>query len=97
MTKERDHVVVVTGASRGIGRGIAKVFGERGSTVYVVGRTQAGGSQRSLSGTALTGTIHGVAAEVTAAGGQGIAVACDMAKDEQIRALFDQVRHQSGT
>jgi NAD(P)-dependent dehydrogenase (short-subunit alcohol dehydrogenase family) len=96
MTKEKKLVVVVTGASRGIGRGIARVFGRRGATVYVVGRSQVKGAQRSPGGAELSGTIHEVAAEVTATGGNGVAVACDMAHDDQIRALFDRVARESG-
>ena len=96
MTKEKKLVVVVTGASRGIGRGIARVFGRRGATVYVVGRSQVKGTQRSPGGAELSGTIHEVAAEVTAAGGNGVAFACDMARDDQIRALFDRVARESG-
>jgi NAD(P)-dependent dehydrogenase (short-subunit alcohol dehydrogenase family) len=96
MTNGEDQVVVVTGASRGIGRGIARVFGRRGATVYVVGRSQVVDAQRSPGGAVLGGTIHQVASEVTAAGGRGIAVAYDMAVDDQIRVLFDQVRRDSG-
>jgi len=96
MTEATKLVAVVTGASRGIGRGMALAFAERGATVYVVGRTTVSGTQVSLGGKPLPGSIHEVADEVTAAGGHGIAVACDMADDEQIRALFEQVKRESG-
>lgn len=68
-----DHkpVAVVTGASRGAGRGIAHALGAHGCTVYVTGRTQAGDES------ALAGTIQGTAEMVTEAGGQGIAVRVD--------------------
>ena len=83
-------VAVVTGASRGAGRGIAVALGTHGCTVYVTGRSaQAGDSP-------LSGTIHETAAAVTAAGGKGIAVRVDHADDAQVKALFDQVQRDQG-
>jgi NAD(P)-dependent dehydrogenase (short-subunit alcohol dehydrogenase family) len=84
---EAATVAVVTGASRGAGRGIAIALGMHGCTVYVTGRTQTPGDA------SLPGTIHETAEAVTAAGGKGIAVRVDHGEDEQIRALFDRVRH----
>lgn len=83
-------VAVVTGASRGVGKGVAVGLGTQGATVYVTGRTlQAGAS-------AGPGSIVETAEAVTAAGGQGIAVACDHAADAQVQALFRQVERESG-
>jgi hypothetical protein len=93
---ETNLVAVVTGASRGIGRGIAIALGERGATVYVVGRTASDDTPRGAGEAVLPGTIHDAAAAVTAAGGQGIAVACDLADDAQIVALFERVQRESG-
>jgi NAD(P)-dependent dehydrogenase (short-subunit alcohol dehydrogenase family) len=44
-------VAVVTGASRGIGKGIALALGEAGATVYVTGRSDAAGTTEGLPGT----------------------------------------------
>ena len=66
-------VAVVTGASRGVGAGIAMLLGEQGATVYVTGRTTA-----SKPGT-IPGTISEVANSITTAGGVGIPVVCDHA------------------
>jgi NAD(P)-dependent dehydrogenase (short-subunit alcohol dehydrogenase family) len=96
MGTNTDLIAVVTGASRGIGKGIALALGRRGATVYVVGRTKESGTQVSPAGAPVPGSIHETAEEVTRAGGHGIAVACDMANDTQIRALFEQVRRDSG-
>jgi NAD(P)-dependent dehydrogenase (short-subunit alcohol dehydrogenase family) len=96
MNKGTNLIAVVTGASRGIGKGIAVALGRRGATVYVAGRTQVSGAQVSPAGAAIPGSIFEAAREVTEAGGRGIAVACDMADDAQIRALFDQVRRDCG-
>jgi NAD(P)-dependent dehydrogenase (short-subunit alcohol dehydrogenase family) len=83
-------VAVVTGASRGAGRGIAVALGSHGCTVYVTGRTQKAGDSP------LSGTIFETAEAVTAAGGTGIAVHVDHAQDAPVKALFDQVRRDSG-
>lgn len=83
-------VAVVTGASRGAGRGIAIALGTHGCTVYITGRTKNQGDAP------LPGTIYETAAAVTAAGGRGIAVCVDHADDEQVLALFEQVRQEQG-
>lgn len=89
MTTER-KVAVVTGASRGAGRGIAHALGEAGWRVYVTGRTLNEGDAD------LPGTIGSAAEEVTRAGGEGIAVRVDHANPEEIAALFEQVKKESG-
>ncbi len=81
-------VAVVTGASRGAGKGIALALGEAGMTVYVTGRSLKEGDA------ALPGTIGATAEAVTAAGGQGIAVACDHADDGQVAALFERIAQE---
>jgi len=83
-------VAVVTGASRGIGKGIALALGAEGATVYVTGRTVTTGSY------SLPGTVGETADEVTRRGGKGVAVQVDHAKREQIAALFDQVKREQG-
>jgi NAD(P)-dependent dehydrogenase (short-subunit alcohol dehydrogenase family) len=86
------RVALVTGASRGGGKGIALVLGERGATVYVTGR--------SVRGTPTTldrpGTIDDTAEEVTARGGIGIAVRCDHTEDAQVEVLFQRIRSEHG-
>ena len=89
-------VALVTGASRGAGRGIARGFGEMGYTVYVTGRTTAPGDAKGWDGTILPGTVAETAAEVTAAGGKGIAVMCDHADDAQVAALFARIAEEQG-
>ena len=73
-------IAVVTGASRGAGRGIAVALGSHGCTVYVTGRSENTGDSP------LPGTIHETAAAVTAAGGKGIAVRVDHANDGEVKS-----------
>jgi NAD(P)-dependent dehydrogenase (short-subunit alcohol dehydrogenase family) len=82
MQSPERFVVVVTGASRGLGRGIARAFGSRGATVYLTGR-------------AVDGSLEEAAAEVDARGGHGIPVACDHRQDDQVRSLFERLRKDS--
>ena len=86
----RGKVVVVTGASRGLGKGIAIGLGEGGATVYVTGR-----STRESPGS-LPGTIDETADEVTRAGGEGVAVRCDHTDDADVAALFERVGSDHG-
>jgi dehydrogenase/reductase SDR family protein 1 len=83
-------VAVVTGASRGVGRGIALGLGEAGATVYVTGRTVEEGAAH------WPGTIGATAEAVSALGGRGIAVRCDHRDDAAIAALFAQVEAEQG-
>lgn len=86
------RVALVTGASRGGGKGIALVLGEQGATVYVTGRSVRG--RPTTLGR--PGTIDDTADEVTARGGAGVAVRCDHTDDAQVDALFRRIRDQHG-
>jgi NAD(P)-dependent dehydrogenase (short-subunit alcohol dehydrogenase family) len=88
----KGRIALVTGASRGGGKGIALVLGEEGATVYVTGRSVRG-KPTTLG---RPGTIDDTAEEVTARGGVGIAVRCDHADDAQVEALFDRIRREQG-
>ena len=83
-------VAVVTGASRGMGKGIALALAEQGATVYVTGRTV------SESESPLPGTVGETAAACDRRGGRGIAVQVDHGDDDQIAALFARVNREQG-
>lgn len=87
---DQSPVAIVTGASRGAGRGIARALGSHGCTVYVTGRSEAEGDAE------MPGTIHATAREVTDAGGKGVAVRCDHAEDEQVEAMIAKVMAERG-
>ncbi len=86
----KDRVCVVTGASRGVGKGIALALGDEGATVYVTGR-----SARE-SDSPIGGTVFATAEEVTRRGGRGIATVCDHGDDNQVRSLFARVEAECG-
>ncbi|MBA3391694.1 MAG: SDR family NAD(P)-dependent oxidoreductase [Deltaproteobacteria bacterium] len=85
------QIAVVTGASRGVGRGIALGLAEAGATVYVTGRTVSAGGAGGLPG-----TIGETAAEATALGGRGIAIACDHADDAAVATAFARIVSEAG-
>ncbi len=85
-------VALVTGASRGVGKGIAQGLGEAGATVYVTGRT----TEEGQAAVTLSGTIHQTADEVSRLGGVGIAVRCDHTRDEEVEGLFQRIAAEHG-
>ena len=90
MKKLEGVIAVVTGASRGAGKGIAIALGAQGATVYVTGRSLKSGDAP------LPGSIFETADAVTKAGGRGIAVVCDHRDDGQVESLFTNVAKNSG-
>jgi len=97
------RVAVVTGASRGAGRGIAVELGAAGATVYVSARSTRAEPAASyasilkLSGLErVPGSIEETAEEVTRHGGHGIAVRCDHTREDEVQALFGRVQRDEG-
>jgi NAD(P)-dependent dehydrogenase (short-subunit alcohol dehydrogenase family) len=93
-----ERIAVVTGASRGAGRGIALELGAAGATVYVTGRSTrespAKGYERFLTLLELEsppGTIEDTAEAVSRMGGKGIAVRCDHTVESEVAACFQRV------
>ena len=86
MSDLKRQVAVVTGSSRGIGKGIALALAEQGCTVYATGRTIGDGDR----------TIDTTARQVTEAGGEGHAIRCDHGDDDDIARLFEQIGQEAG-
>jgi citronellol/citronellal dehydrogenase len=83
-------VCIVTGASRGIGRDVAVALADQRASVVVAARSEAVWDKR------LPGTIHTVAREVTDRGGRGLAVRCDVSKDEDLENLIGKTMEAFG-
>ncbi|MYE34211.1 MAG: SDR family NAD(P)-dependent oxidoreductase [Gemmatimonadales bacterium] len=88
----KDRVAVVAGATRGAGRGIARMLGEAGATVYCTGRSVRG--RPATPGR--PETVEETAAMVTAEGGRGIAVRADHTVESEVEQLFARVRAEAG-
>lgn len=89
------RIAVVAGATRGAGRGIARMLGEAGATVYCTGRGAAG----TPSGGRHAGrpeTVEETAQMVTTAGGVGIPVRVDHAVESEVEALYARVKSEQG-
>ena len=75
------RVCVVTGASKGIGRGIAVQLGQAGATVYITGRS--------------VDKLQECAQEIEKRGGKAVAVAVDHSKDDEVKELFERVKTEN--
>jgi dehydrogenase/reductase SDR family member 1 len=99
-------VCLVTGASRGIGKGIALELGRAGAFVYITGTSSSSNDNKkqrhsqalytTTDETGGPGTIEETARLVTEAGGTGIPVYCNHADDEQVQALMDTIETVHG-
>jgi NAD(P)-dependent dehydrogenase (short-subunit alcohol dehydrogenase family) len=75
-------ISLVTGASRGLGRGTARGLAAKGALVYVTARSAE--------------SLNEVVREIEAAGGEGRAIVCDHADDDQVKALFARIASETG-
>jgi NAD(P)-dependent dehydrogenase (short-subunit alcohol dehydrogenase family) len=86
----KQTIAVVTGASRGAGKGIAIALGDAGATVFVTGRSVSGAESP------VGGSVSATAEAVTKAGGTGVAVALDHADDAAVKDFFLRLQREHG-
>ncbi len=77
-----ERIAIITGAGRGVGRATARLFAREGARVVLFSRTRA--------------QLEEMSAEITRDGGQALAVAGDVAREEDVHALFEQVGQAYG-
>jgi NAD(P)-dependent dehydrogenase (short-subunit alcohol dehydrogenase family) len=82
MNKDDSEVVVVTGASAGVGRATAREFGKHGAKVALLARGEEG--------------LEGARREVEAAGGEALTIPTDVAEPGQVEAAAERVEHELG-
>lgn len=85
----RGTVALVTGGSRGVGKGIAVALAEAGATVYVTGRTLKRGHSP------WPGSLEETVEEIDRRGGRGIALVCDHADDRSVSGAVERVSRDS--
>uniref|UniRef100_F1L2W7 Dehydrogenase/reductase SDR family member 1 n=1 Tax=Ascaris suum TaxID=6253 RepID=F1L2W7_ASCSU len=85
------QVTLVTGASRGVGKGIALQLGQAGATVYITGREPSKSFAAKESGLP---TLKDTADEIKKRGGEGVMVYCDHASHDDVKKLFDKIKSE---
>ena len=83
------NIALVTGASRGIGKGIAMELAAAGAKVYFTGRTTHEDPERP-------GTIGATEDQIRASGGLGVALRCDHHVDAEVADVFKRIRADDG-
>lgn len=84
------RVAVVTGGSRGVGKGIALSLGEAGAKVYVTGRSLKPGTSN------WPGTVAQTVSQIQELGGTAVAVQCDHGNDHEVRDFFARIERDEG-
>jgi len=85
----KGKVAIVTGASRGLGKGLANVLAREGAAVVVAARTEAEGGK-------VPGTIYETAEKINNAGGKALAVKCDVSQEADVLAMVEQTLAKFG-
>jgi dehydrogenase/reductase SDR family protein 1 len=86
----KNCVALVTGGSRGVGKGVALGLAEAGATVIVTARTRTGGDSE------WPGSLDETVKAVNAAGGNGVGQLCDHADDNSVQAVFERIHREHG-
>jgi dehydrogenase/reductase SDR family protein 1 len=86
----KDRVALVTGGSRGVGKGVAIGLAEAGATVIITARTRSGGDSE------WPGSLDETVKAINAAGGNGASLLCDHSDDDSVQAAFERIHREYG-
>lgn len=88
----KEKIVLVTGATRGIGKGIALALAKKGAIVYFTGRTE----QEYSGAVNLSGSLSTTQREIEDAGAIAFGVKCDHINDDETKAVVDKIIAEQG-
>lgn len=86
----KNCVALVTGGSRGVGKGVAIGLAEAGATVIVTGRTRGGGDSE------WPGSLEETVNAINEAGGNGAGLLCDHSDDDSVQSVFERIKREYG-
>ena len=86
----KDRVALVTGGSRGVGKGVAIGLAEAGATVIITARTRSGGDSE------WPGSLDETVKAINAAGGNGAGLSCDHSDDDLVQAVLERIQREYG-
>src|ERR1041385_341505 len=86
----KNCVALVTGGSRGVGKGVAIGLAEAGATVIVTARTRNSGDSE------WPGSIDETIDAIKTSGGNGVGLSCDHSDDDSVQAVFDRIKRDYG-
>tara|TARA_B110000014_G_scaffold264308_1_gene264842 strand:+ start:1356 stop:2237 length:882 start_codon:yes stop_codon:yes gene_type:complete len=96
MTSKKNRIILVTGASRGVGKGVALGLSEKGDTVIITGRSLKKGTSVSQFGLNLESSLEVTAEEINRKGAQAITYQIDQNNDEEVKKLVEMVKSEYG-
>jgi len=96
MALNKNRVILVTGASRGVGKGVAIGLAEKGDTVIITGRSLREGTLVSQFGLNLSSSLEATSQEISKKGAHPVPYKLDQNNDLEVKALVEMIRSEYG-